>query len=435
MFLTPRFYITTAALVLVIASGYFLPPLYYVGLTLSCLVVLLTVAEGVLLYYKKGVAAERHLNERFSNGDDNTVVISIQNHYPFRLRLSVIDEIPFIFQRRDIDFRTQVSPRGTGSITYRLRPTKRGSYAFGRIRVFASTVLGLLERRFTCGQPFSVKVYPSYLALRNYEFLAMNNRLSELGIKKVRRAGNNTEFEQIRDYVVGDDYRRVNWKASARRSRPMVNVYQTERSQQIVCLIDGGRIMQQSFRQMTLLDYSINASLVLSYVAISKDDKAGIATFSNSFETFIAPAKHHGQMQTIQESLYRQRPTFGETDYSALVDSLNRHLNKRSLLILFTNFSGRQSLMRQLPYLVQLSRRHRLLVVFFEDNELREYIATPYTTTEDYYRHVIAEKTASEQRLVVSLLRRKGITSLLTTPGNLSVDVINKYLELRNERL
>ena len=120
--------------------------------------------------------------------------------------------------------------------------------------------------------------------LRQYELLAISNRLTDLGIKRIRRVGHNTEFEQIKEYVKGDDYRTINWKASARRHQLMVNVYQDERSQQIFNVIDKGRVMQQAFRGMTLLDYAINASLVLSYVAMHKEDKAGIVTFNEKFD-------------------------------------------------------------------------------------------------------------------------------------------------------
>jgi uncharacterized protein (DUF58 family) len=307
-----------------------------------------------------------------------------------------------------------------------------------------------VQRRFTCCEAQDVKVYPSYMMLRQYELLAMSNNLTEMGIKRIRRIGNNTDFEQIKDYVVGDDYRTINWRATARRHQLMVNVYQDERSQQVFSVIDKGRMMQQAFQEMTLLDYSINAALVLSYVTINKQDKAGLVTFADQFGTFVAPSKQEGQMQTIQEALYAEQTQFGETDYSALLAGLSRHVTRRSLLILYTSFTSMASMRRQLQYLRQLAMRHRLLVVFFEDEELSQFIThhSQFTkdsnyishlssfnspSTESVYQHVIAEKFAYEQRLIVQTLRQYGIQSLLTTPRNLSVDVINKYLEIKSK--
>ena len=215
----------------------------------------------------------------------------------------------------------------------------------------------------------------------------------------------------------------------------MVNVYQDERSQQVFSIIDKGRVMQQAFRGMTYLDYAINASLVLSYMAMRKQDKAGIVTFSSRFEDFVPASRHAGHMQNILEILYRQQTRFAESDYSALVDGVNLHVSKRSLLVLYTSFANRVSMERQLPYLLQLNRRHRLLVVFFEDDEVKDYLATRPDSDEEHYRHVIAEQFAYEQRLIVSSLKQRGIMVLLTTPEKLSVDVLNKYLEIKAREL
>ena len=422
-----------SAVILIIALGYAVPPLFSIGRILFWLLVALVVMDFILLWSRRGIQAYRTLSPRFSNGDDNPVSIRIESNYPFAIHTDVIDEVPPIFQRRDILFKADVRRLGEATITYQLRPTERGVYSFGRVRVFASTLLGLVERRFTCCEPQSVKVYPSYLMLRQYELLAMSNNLKEMGIKRIRRIGNNTDFEQIKDYIVGDDYRTINWRATARRHQLMVNVYQEERSQPVYSVIDKGRMMQQAFEEMTLLDYAINASLVLSYVAVNKQDKAGLITFSDQFGTFVQASRQQGQMQQLQEALYAEHTQFGETDYSALLAGLSRHVTHRSLLILYTSFTSMASMRRQLQYLRQLALRHRLLVVFFEDEELSSYLSSlpSHLSTESVYQHVIAEKFAYEQRLIVQTLRQYGIQSLLTTPRNLSVDVINKYLEMK----
>ena len=417
------------------AAGYWWHWLFVLGQVALAVFCLALLADITLLWHRRGITASRQCSDRFSCGDDNDVALHIDSQYPVTVDLHVIDEVPHIFQRRDIDFAHRLQPHGTCRITYRLRPTRRGVYGFGRVRVFASTVIGLVQRRFTCDQPIDVKVYPSYLMLNRYELLAMSNNLTELGIKRIRRAGNNTEFEQIKDYVQGDEYRNINWRASARRNQLMVNVYQDERSQQIFNLIDKGRVMQQAFDGMTLLDYAINASLVLSYVAVRKDDKAGLMTFNEDLDEFLQAAKSSTQMQNILEALYAQETDFGETDYSALLVNVNRLIRKRSLLVLYTNFTGLNSLQRQLPYLRQLNQRHRLLVVFFADDELSEFIRQHPGDSEEYYQQVIAEKISREKQLIVTTLQQQGILSLLTTPDRLSINVINRYLEIKSRQM
>lgn len=435
MILNRRFYIVLSLIILLTGSGYAFAPLFVIGQWALFVLVLAIVAEGIMLYRLRGIQAFRQCASRFSNGDENKVDIRVESNYPHAVCVEVVDEIPFVFQKRNISFRMKLEANEGKTISYHLRPTSRGTYGFGRIRVFVTGRLGLLSRRYTCGEAIDIKVYPSYLMLHRYELLAISDNLTELGIKRIRRVGHHTEFEQIKEYVKGDDYRTINWKASARRHQLMVNVYQDERSQQIYNVIDKGRVMQQAFRGMTLLDYAINASLVLSYVAMHKEDKAGIATFNEHFDTFVPASSQPGHMQALLENLYNQQTTFGETDFSSLCVHLNKHINKRSLLILYTNFSSMASMNRQLAYLQQLNRQHRLLVVFFEDADLKNYITTPAKDTEDYYRHVIAEKFAFEKRLIVTTLKQHGIYSLLTTPENLSVDVINKYLEMKSRQL
>ncbi len=427
MYITQRFYIILTALILLIGSGYWFSPMFNIGRALLALFTVAVVADAALLWHKRGITASRRCADRFSNGDNNRVLIDLGSSYHFSPKLTVTDEIPHQFQQRNICFKAQ--PNST--LTYELRPTQRGVFAFGHIRVFARSPLALLERRFTCGEPKEVKVYPSYLMLHQYELLAFSNRLNEMGIKRIRRIGNNTDFEQIKDYVQGDDYRTINWRATARRSHLMVNVYQDEKSQQVFNIIDKGRVMQQAFHNLSLLDYAINAALVLSYVAMHKDDKAGLGTFCNTLDSFLTAQKSPGHMQNILETLYNVNTDFGESDFSALVDGIRLHITKRSLIILYTNFSGEVSMRRQLPYLKQLARHHRVLVVFFADAELKDYAEQPAKTSEDYYRHVIAEKFIYEQRLVVNTLKQNGILCLLTTPDQLSVNVINKYLELK----
>ncbi len=435
MFLTRRFYFILLAIVIILAAGYIYSLLFTMGKALLCLLVADVLIESFMLYYKDGVEASRISSDRFSNGDDNEVNVRVESHYPFGLYLEVIDEIPVDFQRRDVCFVLILKAKEGKNIKYMLRPVRRGVYSFGKIRVFASCFLRLLQRRYTLGAEKDVKVYPSFLMLNQYELMAISNNLTDWGIKRIRRAGNQTEFEQIKDYVSGDDYRSINWKATARRSQLMVNVYQDERSQHIYNVIDKGRVMQQSFKGMTLLDYSINASLVLSYVAMNKGDKAGIATFSDRFDTIVPASSRHGHMQTVLEALYGQATSFGESDYSSLAVYINQYISKRSLLVLYTSFTNMVNLNRQLPYLMQLNQHHRLLVVFFQDNELKDYLKERPISNEDYYQHVIGEKTAYEQRLIVASLRQHGIISLLTTPEDLSIDVINKYLELKSRHI
>ncbi|MFD1468261.1 DUF58 domain-containing protein [Hymenobacter caeli] len=441
-FLTPRFFYLLVALIAGFTVAFFLPwllgPVQVLGLLLGALVGL----DAALLYAPaKGGAApifgRRVLGDKLANGSDNDVELYLENRYRFAAQTETIDEIPHQFQRRDVLFKAAIRPGETQVIRYQLRPTKRGEYEFGALNIYAASPLGLVRRRFRYDQRRVVPVYPSFLQMRQYELLAIHNRLTDVGVKRIRRVGHSQEFEQIRPYVAGDDPRTLNWKATARRAGTgaadalVVNHFQDERAQSVYCLIDKGRVMRMPFDGLSLLDYAINATLVLSNIALLKHDKAGLLTFSNKPGAALLADRRPGHLLKILEVLYRQKTQYLETDFAGLYATVRARVRQRSLLVLFTNFETLHGLERQLPYLRRLNRDHLLLVVFFENTELSAYLAAPADTTEDVYNQTIAEKFTQEKRQIVLELQRYGIYSLLTAPKDLTANTINKYLEFK----
>lgn len=424
-------------MVLIVSSLLFLFRFFVSWLGMIPYVVISTVVFLFMIEYlflflqKKGVYAVRSHAERFSNGDENPVRITIENFYPLQVDFEIIDEIPHQFQLRNILFRTTLAAGTSKIIQYILRPVKRGEYQFGTINVYTGGPIGFMQRRFRFQSTAAVPVYPSYLLMRRYQLMAIHNRLSEMGIKKVRRIGHSLEFEQIKEYVRGDDYRTVNWKATARKGQLMVNHYTDEKSQQIYCVIDKGRAMKMPFEGLSLLDYAINASLVLSNVALLKQDKAGLITFSERLGSVLTADKRAAQMQAILEVLYNQKTRYLESDFERLYAHIRTRINQRSLIVLFTNFESMSGLQRQLPYLRKIAQHHLLLVVFFENTELKQLTEKQVDDVESVYIKTIGEKFAFEKKLIVKELRKYGIISILTAPENVTVNTINKYLELK----
>lgn len=412
--------------------GYFFPDMYQAGWLLLLLLGIAIAIEILLLYiFRQGINAVRDTTDRFSIGDENKVSIEIRNRYPFPVRLSIIDEIPVQFQERHWLKKLQVKGGSGAELVYMLRPVTRGEYVFNDINIFAYGPLGLVKRRYKIPQERTVKVYPSYVQMRRYQLLAVSNRLQEVGVKRIRKLGHSMEFEQIREYVPGDDYRTINWKATARKNGLMVNNYTDERSQQVYCIVNKGRVMKMPFGGMTLLDHAINASLVLSNVALVKQDKAGLITFAEHLDSFVPADKKPTQMNLLLEALYRQQTRFLEPDFEKLYAVVRTRITHRSLLVLFTNFESLESLEREMPALKRLARYHLLLVVFFENTELKALTERESGTVEDIYIKTIAEKFAFEKRQMVKELHNNGILSILTTPENLNVNTVNKYLELK----
>src|SRR5690606_5701142 len=208
--------------------------------------------------------------------------------------------------------------------------------------------LGFFERRIVLKEKCDLPCYPSFIQLRKYILMASLNRLSEVGVKRIRRTGVTLEFERVKEYARGDEYRFINWKATGKVKKLMVNQYEDERSQPIYSFIDLGRAMRMPFDDLTLLDYAINASLVLSNVTITMHDRAGLLTFSGKIEKHIAAEKRSNQMYFISEALYNVQTDFSESEYGNLYAYTKRNINQRSLIFLYTNFESMDALNRQL---------------------------------------------------------------------------------------
>ncbi|WP_350287064.1 DUF58 domain-containing protein [uncultured Croceitalea sp.] len=431
-YLKPRFFLVMTLLIAGFLCAFIFENLIGVFELLFYLVVLLLVVDIILLFLSKGVIeGERQLPDKLSNGDENPIQIKLTNRYLFKVTLNLIDELPFQFQKRDFGLKSTLLSGEQKFYNYTLRPTERGVYSFGSLNVFASSPIGLLARKYCYNTAQEVPVYPSYLQLRKYDLIAFTNRLFEYGLKKIRRIGHTMEFEQIKEYVQGDDIRNINWKATAKRNQLMVNQYQDEKSQPIYSIIDKGRVMKMPFEALSLLDYAINATLVISNIALKKNDKAGMFAFSNTIENRVVAERRSSQMNLILETLYNLNTNFVESDFSRLYVDIKRNLNQRSLLLLYTNFETMDALNRQLPYLQAIARQHLLVVIFFENTELLDFATKKAQNTQQIFERTIAEKFIFEKKLIVNELRKFGVQTILTKPEDLTINTINKYLEIK----
>ncbi|MBD0836950.1 DUF58 domain-containing protein [Aestuariibaculum suncheonense] len=435
-YIQPRFFYAGIGIVVLFGLSYFIPVLFNIAQLSILVLVLFFVIDFLTIFIgTHKIEAERILPDKFSNGDNNTVNLQIKNNYPISVHLEIIDEIPEQFQKRDFKIKHRIAPRRSKNISYQLRPTERGEYHFGSLNVYATSVLNLVAKRFTFSSDAMVPTYPSFKQLKKFELLNINQNSLEYGLKKVRRLGHTMEFEQIKEYVLGDDLRTINWKATAKRNQLMVNQFQDEKSQPVYSIIDKGRIMKMPFNRLSLLDYAINASLVISNVVLKKHDKAGMLSFSKRIDNIVVAERRSSQMQLILEALYNVNTDFFESDFSRLYANIKRHITNRSLLLMYTNFETMDGLNRQLPYLKAIAKSHVLVVIFFKNTELDTIIKNKAETVQQVYDKVIAEKFDFEKRLIVNELKKYGIYSILTTPENLTIDTINKYLEIKSRGL
>lgn len=432
LYINTRFFYMLIGVGILYIFALFFPFLMWVAHIALILCFLAVMVDSLFIFNKKkGISAQRILPEKLSNGDENPIKIDIKNNYDFKISVKVIDEIPFQFQKRDFLIEKQIAPGRNTFFQYILEPKQRGEYNFGSLNVYVSSPLGFVSKRFNFQKDANLPSYPSFIHLRKYELMAIQSEFLLGGIKKIRKLGHTMEFEQIKEYVPGDDIRTINWKATSKTNRLMVNQFQDEKSQRIFMLIDTGRTMKMPFKGLSLLDYSINATMALSHIILKKGDRAGMMTFSKKTENKIAAENKSGQLRKISEALYNIKTDFFESDFNRLYQDVKYSLNQRSLILLFTNFETLDGLNRQLKYLRGIAKNHLLVVVFFKNSELQTLIHKNPESMQEIYDEIIAEKFEFEKKLIIQELKKYGIYTVYTLPENLNIDVINKYLEIK----
>lgn len=424
------------AILLVLVLAFPFEVLLPVALTSILIFLLLVLFDTLVLYGPRiSLNATRAVSKVLSLGDDNPIKINIRNNSSVALTVAVVDELPEQFQVRNFKWIKKLDANKSEEFEYQLKPLTRGEYFFGDLHCFVRTSLGLVRRRITFPVGEMIPVYPSIIQMKRFELKSFIRTSSEYGVKRMQRIGHSYEFEHIKHYVAGDDFRSINWKATGRRAQLMVNQYEDEKSQQVYCLLDRSRVMHMPFGGLSLLDYSVNASLVISNIVLQKQDKAGLLTFSDRIGTAIKAERSKQQLKKILEALYNEEEQPVEANYELMYVGARRFIKGRSLLFLFTNFESEYALQRVIPQLRNLNRQHLLVVVFFENTEISDFAKKPSYTLEDVYAQVTAEDHLYQKMQLVQQLKQFGIMSILTKPENLTVNTINKYLELKSRGL
>jgi uncharacterized protein (DUF58 family) len=411
----------------------FFVPAFFLLAQLSLVVFLAFVGYDIFQLFRRGVRVRvrRRLPKVLSLGDDNNIHLDLHNKSGMALKVSIIDELPFQFQKRNFLEKMRLDPLEKNRLTYPVHPVKRGEYHFGAINLYLSSRVGLIEKRYSHDFPMMAQVFPSIIQMKELELRAFNKISYLAGIKKIRRIGHSYEFEQIKNYVQGDDYRAINWKASSRKATLMVNQYEDERSQQVYSIIDKSRSMRMPFADLSLMDYAINSTLAISNIILRKHDMAGLITFSDKIGATIKADGRPYQLQKILQALYNEKERHTEANYEILYQIARKLITGRSLIMLYTNFESMHALDRMLPILRKIGKIHLLVVIFFENTEIREFASKEADTLEDIYHQTVAQKFMAEKIQMVQKLRNYGIQAVLTKPEDLSLNTVNKYLELK----
>ena len=429
---TFRLYLLFLLGTLLVGGITFAPALLYVALLYGGLIVGLLVADYRLSPRPGDIEVERINDSKLSIGAQNLVTLLLANRSARAVRFTLRDEYPHDIPA-DTPFHTgAIEPFGLHEATYHLRPLRRGDYQFGDVVLRYESALGSFVRQARYPASAGVKVYPNVLEVRKYDLLARKGLLHEIGLRQTRVYGSGTEFERLREYTPDDEFRRINWKATARRGKPIAAEYETERSQYIVSAIDTGRLMRPPVGELAKLDYAINTSLLLSYVATLKGDHVGLLTFADEVGAYLGPRRGKGQFYRMLEALYNIQFEPVEADYGRALSYLGLKNKRRSLVVVFTDLVTLDAARPLIVNMARLAQRHLPLCVTISDPNITHFVGQPVRDSQSVYTRAVAEMLLDERQVVLDTLNRSGVLTLDVPADKLTVSVINKYLELKD---
>lgn len=406
----------------------------------------------------KGLAVHREMNSKFSLGVENIVTLKVINRSRYPLKVRLKDDFPDEFLFDEIVHDCSVAPMDQTDIAYRLMPLRRGIYQFVDIHLRCHGILGLVVRQRRVPAATEIKVYPNLQAIRQYELLVKRGMLHQIGLKNSRRFGEGTEMERLREYLPDDDFRRMDWNATARQRKPIVREFETERSQDVVIMLDTGRlmaspilleattrpsaaVMSQKVREsrppdhllplMLKLDYAINTTLMTAFVSTLKGDKVGLIAFADTVHQYLAPKPGKKQFLTMLETIYALPVHAVESDFEVAFKYLAAKQRKRALIILFTDILDNDSAEGIAAYVSQLSKHHLVVCVTLTDTGIVELTEQKSTDSKSVYQKAIAERLLQEKRATLEILRRRGVITIDVPAHQLTMAVVNKYLELK----
>jgi len=414
---------------LLVALGAAWWPLIYLGALWWVAIAAAAAADVGALQAWRRVAGWRSIEDVISLGAANRVTLGLRNRSATSFRCRLRDEPPLDFLVEPGRAACDLPPGGECSDAYHVTPPRRGDFPFGILNLRLTAGFGLIVRQVSFDLRRSVKVYPNLAGIRAHEIAARRERLADIGIHPARLKGTGLEFESLRAYVPGDELRRVDWKATARHAELITREFDVERSQHIILCLDLGRTMASDLGVMTKADHAVNAATLLAYVAAKGGDWVGLYAFAQEPVIYVAPRKQ--QFSRILDSLYALQPQNTESNYYRSFMGAAQRIRKRALVVLFTDLPDPDSSARLLRYVTLLTRRHLVLCAALSDYELYDIAARTPSQPRELYERTVATSLLADRQRALSELRKRGAIAFDATPANLSVEVLNRYLEIK----
>lgn len=411
------------------------PWLGYVAAVFDAVVLALWLADGTMGFSPRWIKVERLAGLRLSVGVSARVSLRVRSFTPLSLRLRVVDGWPPEFETSPAELRFRLAPFQETTVDSYVLPRMRGEFNLGAVAGIVRGALGLADRRILLGEPAAVRVYPDLEELKRFDLLTRKRLLRQTGVRRVRQVGRGREFERLREYVPGDEYRTIDWKATARRLRPISRVYELERAQNVLIALDAGRLMAAASGPLTKLDRAINAAILLSHVAMRSGDRVGLLVFSNVSEQLIPPRSGRASITRIMETLVPLQPRPTAANYRTAVETVITRMRRRAMIFMITDIADEQSARDMSQFVPLLRPNHLPVVVAFRDEGLERLADAVPPGPAGLYEHAAAIELRHEWRRTLLNLSHRGVGVVDVLPQDAPVASVNKYLELKQRQL
>lgn len=411
------------------------PVLGLVAVIYNAGLVIIATRDLALLPRRSGYQVRRAMPQPFSLGEHEEVAVVIENPAAAGLMAGIADHAPHELKPQPREVAGRFDPAGRLTVTYRTSSPKRGAYKFGPVDLRVWREEGWWRRQVRLQHPDEVAVFPNVVAIKRVQLTLRRGLRAMAGLRRARPPGASTAFAGLRDYVRGDDARRVSWTATARRDRPVVVEVEAERGQQVMIALDCGRLMTAPAGELDKLDHAVNAALMLAWVAQAYGDRVGLMTFNDHVTNFIKPERGSTQLRRLTEALYAIKPQYVEPDFGHAMTHLALRVGRRSMVVVLTDVQDREASKELVAHCLRLSAKHLVLVVAMSDPAVLAARKAPIATGARAYEWAAAEEFVASRRESFELLRRGGVLGLDVVAGSLSPALVERYLELKERAL
>ena len=435
LWLTPRALWLAGGAAFVLALGSFAPIFTWIGIALLALVAIAAVADATRIAAGSPVKVVRDAGEHFALRKHAALRYRITNARSYALHVTLVETPVAAMRLQPEDVAATVPAHAAVDVERDVLPLERGSGSFGAIYATIQTALGLVERRFRVDAPAAFRVFPDLSSVERYGSLRVRNRIIETGLRRMRERGIGTEFESLRDWTNGDAFRAIDWKATARRGRLMVSQYEVERSQNVMLVLDAGRLMTPWLGDQRKFDYAITAALSVGVIAGLASDKVGLVAFAKDILAASAPRATGGTLSRLIAEVHGIQPRMEESDYDNAFAYLRTHLRKRSLIVFFTDMFDPVAQSTLLAQIGTLARRHLVVCVFMNDAAVETALVGTPENLDGAYRASVALELERERRSARAVLERFGVQTIDVPARRLSAALIDEYLRIKQRGL